>query len=138
MKGKKIFSSNKAPKAQGPYSQAVIYNELLYISGQIPIDPVSGLLVRATIEEETESVLNNIRGIVEDAGAHMEDVLKVTCYLADMNDFERFNAVYEKYYSENPPARTSIQAARLPLDVQIEIDAIVALPGKNTDDPQEK
>ncbi|MEN8262813.1 MAG: RidA family protein [Nitrospirota bacterium] len=129
MKGKKIFSSNSAPKAQGPYSQAVIHNGLLYISGQIPVDPVSGLLVRATIEEETESVLNNISGIVEDAGARMEDVLKVTCYLADMNDFERFNAVYEKYFPENPPARTSFQVARLPLDVHIEIDVIAALPG---------
>ena len=129
MKGKKTFSSSRAPEAQGPYSQAVIHNGLLYISGQIPIDPVSGLLVRATIEEETESVLNNIRGIVEDAGARMEDVLKVACYLADMNDFERFNAVYEKYFPENPPARTSFQVARLPLDVHIEIDAITALPG---------
>ncbi len=128
MKGKKTFSSSRGPKAQGPYSQAVIHNGLLYISGQIPIDPASGLLVRATIEEETESVLNNIRGIVEDAGARMEDVLKVTCYLADMNDFDRFNAVYGKYFSANPPARTSFQVARLPLDVQIEIDAIAALP----------
>jgi 2-iminobutanoate/2-iminopropanoate deaminase len=87
MKGKKIFSSNKAPKSKGPYSQAVMYGGILYVSGQIPVDPVSGLLVRATIEEETETVLNNIRGIVEDAGAQMEDVLKVTCFLADMNDF---------------------------------------------------
>ena len=131
MKGKKIFSSKKAPRSQGPYSQAVIYNGLMYLSGQIPIDPLSGLLVRATIEEETEAVLNNIKGIVEDAGAQMEDVLKVTCYLSDMNDFERFNAVYQKYFSQYPPARTTIQASRLPLDVHVEIDVIVALPGKD-------
>jgi 2-iminobutanoate/2-iminopropanoate deaminase len=128
MKGKKIFSSNKAPKSKGPYSQAVMYGGILYVSGQIPVDPVSGLLVRATIEEETETVLNNIRGIVEDAGAQMEDVLKVTCFLADMNDFERFNSVYEKYFPQYPPARTTFQAAGLPLDVHIEMDAIVSLP----------
>ena len=128
MKGKKIFSSKRDPKSKGPYSQAVIYNVLLYVSGQIPIDPVTDSLVRATIEDETESVLNNLKGIAEDAGAGMEDVLKVTCYLADMNDFARFNNVYEKYFSQYPPARTTIQAAKLPLDVQIEIDAIVALP----------
>jgi 2-iminobutanoate/2-iminopropanoate deaminase len=99
MKGKKIFSSKKAPRSQGPYSQAVIYNGLLYVSGQIPIDSRTGLLVRATIEEETEAVLNNIKGIVADAGAQMDDVLKVTCYLSDMNDFKRFNVIYEKYFS---------------------------------------
>ncbi len=133
MNGKKIFSSNKAPKSKGPYSQGVIYGGLLYVSGQIPVDPGTGLLVRATIEEETESVLNNIKGIVEDAGAGMEDVLKMTCYLADMNDFERFNTVYEKYFPQYPPARTTLQAARLPLDVHVEMDAIVSLPGRNED-----
>lgn len=130
MERKKIFSSPRAPQARGPYSQAVIHNGLLYVSGQIPIDPVTDLLVRATIEDETEAVLNNLKGIVEEAGARMEDVLKVTCYLADLNDFARFNAVYEKYFMQDPPARATIQAARLPLDVQVEIDAIVALPGK--------
>ena len=92
---------------------------------------MTDLLVHATIEDETEAVLNNLKGIIEDAGAGMEDVLKVTCYLADMNDFARFNNVYEKYFSQYPPARTAVQAAKLPLDVQIEIDAIVALPEKN-------
>ncbi len=127
---KKIFFSNRAPKTKGPYSQAVIHNGLLYISGQIPIDPVTGLLVRSTIEEETETVLNNIKNIVEDAGAGLKDVLKVTCYLADIEDFARFNDVYEKYFVQNPPARTTFQAGKLPLDVQIEMDAIAALPFK--------
>lgn len=130
MAGKKIFYSERAPKPKGPYSQAVIYNGLMYISGQVPVDPVSGELVRATIEEETEAALNNIRIIVEEAGSHMEEVLKVTCYLADIDDFARFNNVYEKYFHGDPPARTLFQAGKLPLDVQVEMDAIVALPSK--------
>ncbi len=130
MANKKIFFSKKAPKPRGPYSQAVIHNGLMYISGQIPIDPVSGSLVRATIEEETETVLNNIKNIVEDAGANMKDVLKVTCYLADIEDFARFNNVYKKYFPQNSPARTTFQAGKLPLDVQVELDAMVALPFK--------
>ena len=125
---KKIFYSDKAPKPKGPYSQAVIHNGLLYISGQIPIDPKTGAIVRGTIEEETETTLNNIKNIVEDAGAGMKDVLKVTCCLADMDDFERFNNVYREYFKDEPPARTTLQAGRLPLDISIEIDAIVALP----------
>ncbi len=125
---KKIFFSDRAPRPKGPYSQAVIHNGLLYISGQIPLEHETGLIVRGTIEEETEAVLENLKIIVEDTGARMSDVLKVTCYLLDMDDFGRFNAVYKKYFPHRPPARTTIQAARLPLDVQIEIDAIVALP----------
>jgi 2-iminobutanoate/2-iminopropanoate deaminase len=130
MPNKKIFFSEKAPRPRGPYSQAVIYNGLMYISGQIPIDTVTGLMVRGTIEEETETVLNNLKSIVEEAGAGMADVLKVTCYLDDLEDFARFNSVYEKYFSVTPPARTTFQAGKLPLDVQVEVDAIVALPGK--------
>ena len=130
MADKKIFYSERVPKPKGPYSQAVIHNGLLYISGQVPLDPVSGEVVRASIEEETEAVLNNIKIIVEEAGSSMEAVLKVTCYLADIEDFARFNNVYEKYFSRNPPARTTFQAGRLPLDVQVEMDAIVALPSK--------
>jgi len=132
MTERKIFSSDKVPKPRGPYSQAVIHNGVLYISGQIPIDAETGLLIRGTIEEETDTVLKNIKIIVEEAGARMEDVLKVTCYLADLFDFERFNSVYKKYFEKDPPARTTIQAGRLPLDVQVEIDAIVAV--RNTDE----
>jgi 2-iminobutanoate/2-iminopropanoate deaminase len=127
---KKIFYTDKAPKPKGPYSQAVIHNGLLFLSGQIPVDPSTGQLVRGTVEEETEAALNNIMIIAEEAGATMKDVLKVTCYLADMEDFSRVNEVYKKYFHYDPPARSTVQAARLPLDVQIEIDAIVALPLK--------
>jgi 2-iminobutanoate/2-iminopropanoate deaminase len=131
MGNKRIFMSDKVPEPKGPYSQAVIHNELLYISGQVPVDPETGSLVRATIEEETDAVLKNIKTIVEEAGAAMKDVLKVTCYLQDMEDFSRFNNVYKEYFQEKPPARTTLQAGRLPLDVQVEIDAVVALPVKN-------
>ncbi len=124
-----IFCTDRAPEPKGPYSQAVIYNGLLYISGQVPIDPKKGELLRGTIEEETQVVLNNIKYIVEEAGARMNDVLKVTCYLADMADFDRFNTIYKTFFQHDPPARTALQAGRLPLDVQVEVDAIVALPG---------
>jgi len=117
---KRTFYTDKAPEPKGPYSQAVICRGLLYLSGQIPVDLTSGELVRATIEEETEAVLENIKLIVEEAGAKMDNVLKVTCYLADIEDFARFNSVYA--------ARTTIQAGKLPMEVQIEMDAIVALP----------
>ena len=130
MAGKEIFYSDKAPEPKGPYSQAVIHNGVMYLSGQIPLDS-EGVLVRGTIEEETAAVLENMKILVEEAGAGLEDVMKVTCYLADMEDFKRFNDVYRNYFLENPPARTTIQAGRLPLDVQVEIDAIVALPEKS-------
>ncbi len=133
MAEKKIFLTEKAPKPVGPYSQAVIYDGVMYVSGQIPLDPQTGELVRGTIEDETEAVLNNLRTIVEEAGATMEDVLRVSCYLADMEDFPRFNVIYAKHFTSNPPARSTIQAAKLPLDVQVELDAIVALPGKEYD-----
>ena len=130
MANKKIFRSQRAPQVKGPYSQAVTHRGILYISGQIPVDPATGSPLRATIEEETELTLNNLKLIVEDAGSTMDDVLKVTCYLADMEDFPRFNETYAKFFPEFPPARATIQAAKLPLDVQVEIDAIVALPYK--------
>ena len=130
MANKKIFRSQRAPQAKGPYSQAVTHRGLLYISGQIPVDPATGTPLRATIEEETERTLNNLKLIVEDAGSKMDDVIKVTCYLADIEDFPRFNNTYAKFFPEFPPARVTIQAAKLPLDVQVEIDAIVALPYK--------
>lgn len=128
---KKIFYTDKAPTPRGPYSQAVIHNGVLYVSGQVPADPETGTILRGTIEAETEAVLNNIKAIVEASGAGMKDVLKVTCYLADMDDFARFNEVYKKYFTDEPPARATIQAGRLPMDVQVEIDAIVALPKIN-------
>ncbi len=105
----------------------MIHNGLLYISGQIPIDHKTGSIISGTIEDEADVVLDNIKIIIEEAGASMKDVLKTTCYLADMDDFERFNNVYKKYFRQDFPARTTLQAGRLPLGVRVEIDAIVAL-----------
>ncbi|MCL5986654.1 MAG: Rid family detoxifying hydrolase [Actinobacteria bacterium] len=127
MPEKKIFSTTRAPIPKGPYSQAVIHDGLLYISGQGPIDPKSGDVVRGEIEDETRITLENIRAIVEDAGAKMKDVIKVTCYLADMNEFARFNEVYKGFFTDDPPVRTTVQAGRLPLDFKVEIDAVVAI-----------
>ena len=121
---KKTFYTKKAPEPKGPYSQAVICDNLVYISGQIPLDPKTGDIYKGSIEKESRLVLDNIKTIVEEAGGKMEDVLKTTCYLANMDDFNKFNEVYNEYFSKNPPARTTIQAGKLPLGVKIEMDAI--------------
>lgn len=126
MAKKEIFYTPKAPLPKGPYSQAVIHNGILYISGQGPVDPKNGNIVRGTIEEETRTTLNNIKTIVEEAGFGMEDVIKVNCFLSDMNDFEKFNKVYAEFFLKDPPARSTLQAGRLPVDIKVEIDAIVA------------
>ncbi len=128
MEEKKVVKSARAPQPKGPYSQAVAHNGLLYVSGQGHIDASTGEIIKGTIEEETRAVLESIKGIVGDAGGSMTSVLKVTCFLKDMNDFPRFNQVYASYFSQAPPARTTVQAARLPLDMDLEIDVIAALP----------
>lgn len=125
---KKIVSTEKAPKAIGPYSQAVIYNGLAYLSGQIPIDPATNQLVEDNILIQTERVLENLKGVLEACGASLESVLKTTVYLKDITDFPKMNEVYGRYFSQDPPARSTVQAARLPRDVSIEIDAIAAVP----------
>ena len=122
---RRIFHSDQAPSPKGPYSQAVLHNQLLYISGQGPVEPATGSIVRGTIEEETRKTLNNLKIIVEEAGYALEGVLKVTCYLSSIDDFDRFNKVYSEYFPDAPPARTLIQAGRLPMDIKVEIDAIV-------------
>ena len=122
---RQAFHSDKAPQPKGPYSQAIIHNQLLYVSGQGPVEPDTGSIVRGTIEEEARATLNNLKTIIEEAGYCLEGVLKVTCYLSNMDDFDRFNKVYSEYFAEAPPARTTIQAGRLPMDIKVEIDAIV-------------
>ncbi len=121
---KNIISTDKAPKAIGPYSQAVEINGMLFISGQIPIDPGTGEIVKGGIKEQTEQVLKNIGAILEAAGYSFSDVVKSTVFLKDMNDFAGMNEVYARYYSDNPPARAAFQVARLPLDVLVEIETI--------------
>ncbi len=121
---KTIISTNNAPKAIGPYSQAVEANGMLFISGQIPVDPQTGQIVQGGIEAQTRQVLNNIKAILEAAGYGLNNVVKTTVYLKDLNDFAKMNQVYATFFDSQPPARAAFQVARLPLDVLIEIEAI--------------
>ncbi len=121
---KEIISTEKAPKAIGPYSQAVRHNGLVFCSGQIPLDPATGQLVEGGIEEQTVRVLDNLGAVLTAAGSSYENVLKTTIFVQDMNDFALVNEVYGRYFPSNPPARATVQAARLPRDVKVEIDAI--------------
>lgn len=125
---KKIISTTNAPAAIGPYSQATIHNGVLYVSGQIALNPENGELLQGEIEAETHQVLTNLKGIVEAAGATMDDVLKCSVFVKDMNHFARINAVYSTYFTgENPPARELVEVSNLPRFVNIEISAIVAV-----------
>ena len=123
---KKIISTERAPKAQGPYSQAVLINGFAFLSGQIPLDPSSGQLVTGDIAPQAERVLENLKVVLEACGSSLAGVVKTTVYLKDMNDFARMNEVYLKYFPENPTARDTVEVARLPKDVKIEIDCIAA------------
>ena len=123
---KTIIRTDRAPQAIGPYSQAVVHNSTAYLSGQIPIDPATGDLVPADIVTQTERVLENLKQLLEASGSSMSKVLKTTVYLKDMNHFAQMNEVYARFFTESPPARAAIQAARLPKDVLIEVDAIAA------------
>jgi len=124
---KKIISSASAPQAIGPYSQAVVYNGIAFASGQIPLDPTTGKLVEGDIVAQTERVLDNLRALLEAAGASLESALKITVYLKDIKDFAKMNDVCARYFPVNPPARATIQAAELPRGVSIEIDAFAAV-----------
>jgi 2-iminobutanoate/2-iminopropanoate deaminase len=121
---KKIVATEKAPKAIGPYSQAVVHNGLAYLSGQIPLDPMTGQLVEADITAQTTRVLENLKAVLEACGSGLDKVVKTTVYIQDMREFAKMNEVYGTYFSQNPPARSTIEAARLPRDVRVEIDAI--------------
>ena len=121
---KKIISTDKAPKAIGPYSQAVEANNTLYISGQIPIDPQTGKLIEGDIKKQTELVMKNIGAILEEAGFSYIDVVKSTCLLSDIKNFAAMNEVYAKYYPTEPPARAAYAVVSLPLGALIEIETI--------------
>lgn len=116
-----------APPAIGPYSQAVRSGDLLFVSGQIPLDPATGRLVEGDVSAQTHRVLQSLDAIVRAAGATLGDVVKTTVYLADMNDFVAMNRVYATWFDDPAPARAAVQVARLPKDAQVEIDAIVRL-----------
>lgn len=121
---KRIIQTNNAPAAIGPYSQAVEVNGTLYISGQIPLDPVSMKIVEGGIQEQTTQVLSNIGAILKEAGFDYKDVVKSTCLLSDMANFKAMNEIYAKYYSEDAPARAAFAVKELPLGVLIEIETI--------------
>ena len=124
---KEIISTANAPAAIGPYSQAVKAGDLLFISGQIPLDPATGAVVEGDITVQTRRVLDNVKAILNEAGADFSKVVKTTVFLRDMNDFVPMNRVYAEYYSENCPARSAVQVARLPKDVAVEIETIAYL-----------
>jgi 2-iminobutanoate/2-iminopropanoate deaminase len=121
---KKIIDTKDAPQAIGPYSQAIRLGDLLFVSGQIAIDPQTANIIEGDIEAQTEQVLKNIAAIIEAAGMSLQDVVKCTCFLKDMNDFVKFNGVYENYFGEILPARETVEVSRLPKDVLVEVSAI--------------
>ena len=124
---RQAVSTPKAPRAIGPYSQAIRSGSLLFLSGQIPIDPATGNLVDGDITAQTHRVLQNLGEVLAAAGASFDDVVRTTIYLADMNDFGTVNEIYGTYFSQPAPARATVQAARLPRDARVEIDCIASL-----------
>jgi 2-iminobutanoate/2-iminopropanoate deaminase len=121
---KDIISTDKGPKAIGPYSQAIRANGLIFISGQVAFDPASGQLVEGDVAKQAARVLENLKAIVEAAGSSLEKAVKATVFLKDMNDFVAMNEVYGRYFPQRPPARSTVEVARLPRDVRVEIDLI--------------
>ena len=125
--GKRVIQTEKAPKAIGPYSQAIQAGNLLFLSGQIPIDPTTGELVKGDIREQTRQILENIKGVLESQKLRMEDVVKVTIFLKDIGNFNQVNEVYSTYFTSSPPARSTVEVAKLPRDAGIEIEAIALI-----------
>jgi 2-iminobutanoate/2-iminopropanoate deaminase len=124
---KRTVATKIAPQAIGPYSQAVVYNGVAYLSGQIGLDPASGQLVPGGIVEQTQRVLENLKAVLEACGSSFEQVLKTTVYLKDMGEFTAMNQVYGRYFPHDSPARATVEVARLPRDVRVEIDCIAAV-----------
>ena len=124
---KKIITAEKAPAAIGPYSQAVLAGNLLFMSGQLPIDPATGEMVEATILAQTAQSIKNIQSVLQKAGGSLENVVKTTVFLKDMNDFAQMNGVYQTFFKTDCPARSTMQVAHLPKDSLVEIEAIALL-----------
>jgi 2-iminobutanoate/2-iminopropanoate deaminase len=123
-----VINSFNAPAPIGPYSQAILANGVLYVSGQIALDPATGELVQTDIEAETHQVMKNLLGILQAAGLGFEQVVKCTIFVKDLNNFTRINSIYGSYFTQNPPARETVEVSRLPKDVNVEISCI-AVPG---------
>ncbi|MCL0097176.1 Rid family detoxifying hydrolase [Dehalococcoidia bacterium] len=124
---KKAVLRKDAPAADSPYSPAIVYGSLVFVSGQGPLDPKTKAIVSGSFEEELELALQNLKSILEEAGSSMDKVLKVTVFLSRMEDFAKLNEVYKRHFVEDRPARTCIEAARLPFDMKVEIEAIAAI-----------
>jgi 2-iminobutanoate/2-iminopropanoate deaminase len=124
---REVIATDDAPKAIGPYSQGIKANGFVFCSGQIPFDPKSGEMVSGSITEQTRQSLSNVKGVIDASGSSMDKVVKVTVFLKDMNDFAEMNAEYAKWFSDKPPARAAVEVARLPKDVDVEIEAIAVI-----------
>jgi len=124
MSTKHVIASSNAPAAIGPYSQAIRVNGMIYTSGVIPLDPETMEVTGSTIEEQTERVLQSLKALLEDAGSSLDRVVKTTCFLDDLGDFTAFNGVYEKYFADSKPARSTVEVAALPKAVKVEIEAV--------------
>jgi 2-iminobutanoate/2-iminopropanoate deaminase len=123
---KEVVSTDAAPEAIGPYSQAIRSGDMLFLSGQIAIDPATGAMLGGPIEDQTRQVLDNLKAVLEAGGMTMADVVSTTVYLKNLADFPKMNAIYAEYFSADPPARATVEVSRLPLDALIEISAIAA------------
>ncbi|MBI4454570.1 MAG: RidA family protein [Acidobacteria bacterium] len=121
---RKVISTSQAPQPLGPYSQAVVVDSMIFVSGQIPLDPQTGQLVEGGIAEQTHRVLRNLKAILDAAGSSLDKAVKTTIYLKDLNHFQEMNGVYAEYFKKDPPARAAVEVARLPRDVLIEMDLI--------------
>ena len=124
---KNIISTNKAPQAIGPYSQAVRFDNLLFVSGQIPIEPKSGEILKGNIKEQTKQILENLNSILTTGGSSLSNVLRTTIFLTNLKDYAAVNEMYAQFFEESQPARSTVQVSKLPMDVQIEIDAIAGI-----------
>ena len=121
---KQVIQTNNAPQAIGPYSQAIMANDTLYVSGQIPVIPATGVIVSDQVEQQARQVMENVKAVVEAAGLTLDHVVKTNVFIKNMDDFAKINAVYSEYFKENCPARACVEVARLPKDVLLEMDAI--------------
>ena len=124
---KEIISTKDAPQAIGPYSQAIRFGNLIFVSGQIPIEPETGKILKGDIKEQTKLILENLNNVLAASGSSLDNVLRTTIFLTDLEDYPAVNETYAQYFNDLPPARSTVQVAKLPMDAQIEIDAIACI-----------